>query len=64
MPIGVRYGIAPGSSRFFSRSAAGSMPSSAAATSITRSMCTFASGRPAPRYASVVMVLVNATRER
>jgi hypothetical protein len=36
------------------------MPSSSAATSSTRSISWVASGRPAPRYAPVVVVLVIA----
>ncbi len=40
------------------RSSTGSIPSSRAATSMTRSIAYVASGRPAPRYGPVGVVLV------
>jgi len=52
-------GIAEGGMRLRRRSSMGSMPSSRAATSMTRSIAYVASGRPAPRYGPVGVVCVN-----
>ncbi len=45
--------------KFFRRSSTRSIPSSSASASIVRSITYVASGRPAPRYASVGVVFVN-----
>ena len=45
--------------KFLRRSSSGSMPSSSASASIVSSMMCVASGRPAPRIASVVNLFVN-----
>ena len=44
--------------KFLRRNSTRSMPSSAASASIVRSITYVASGRPAPRYASVGVVFV------
>ena len=50
--------------QFRSRSASGSMPRWSASSSIIRSMPNVASGRPAPRYASVGILVVNTPTQR
>ena len=52
-------GIAEAGIRLRRRSSTGSIPSSRAATSMTRSIAYVASGRPAPRYGPVGVVFVN-----
>ena len=54
----VVYGKASAGMRLTRRTSAGSMPISAAKRSMARSMAAVASGRPAPRYATVGVVLV------
>ena len=61
MPVSVRNGNTSSARRFLRRSSIGSMPSSSAAWSTARSSSAVASGRPAPRYAPVGVVLVAAT---
>ena len=53
-----------GGRRFLRRTATGSMPISWANRSTMRSMAAAASGRPAPRYAPTVDVLVTTDRMR
>jgi hypothetical protein len=50
--------------KFFRRSSMLSMPSSSASASIVRSITYVASGRPAPRYASVGVVWVKTPVKR
>ena len=45
--------------QFFRRTSIGSSPTSMASSSMIRSIAYVASGRPAPRYASVNVVFVN-----
>ncbi len=57
-PLIVVYGNSSRVIQFRARSSSGSMPSSAARSSMIRSMPKVASGRPAPRYASVGIFVV------
>ena len=50
--------------KFFRRTSAGSMPTSYATRSITRSIRCVASGRPAPRYGSVGVLFVKTPTAR
>jgi hypothetical protein len=58
----VVYGKASGGTTFRRRTSAGSIPISAANRSTARSIAAAASGRPAPRYAEIGVVLVAAAR--
>ena len=63
MPIGVSWPLANGGMKFLRRSSNGSIPSSWASWSIVTSIRWVASGRPAPRIASVgnLFVITSAT---
>ena len=58
MPIATSAGKSSLGMKFFRRSSSESMPSSAASCSIIISIRCVASGRPAPRVASVDILLV------
>ena len=58
LPVGVVNGNDSGGMKLRRRSSLGSIPISAANTSIIRSIASVASGRPAPRYAPMGAVLV------
>ena len=62
VPVGVVYGNASAATRFLRRTSAGSMPISTANRSTARSMAAVASGRPAPRYATTLAVVVTKDR--
>ncbi len=58
MPIATSAGKSSFGMKFFRRSSSGSIPSSAASCSTITSIRCVASGRPAPRVASVAILLV------
>jgi hypothetical protein len=63
MPDSVVMGKRSGAMKLRRRTSAGSIPISAAKASTARSMAAAASGRPAPRYAPVGVVLVTTESE-
>src|SRR5208337_4312858 len=62
-PVAVVNGNSVDSGTFFRRTSTGSRPSSLATRSMMRSIMYAASGRPAPRYASVDILFVVDARD-